>query len=294
MPFSPSIVAYDPAGRFVTAAAADSPGAALSPDVGYTPVLLGTSDPGATVAITENGTAVATVQAGANGEWLFDPAHLSPGPHFYTASAAGAAGPTASAPVWFDLPTIRADVTDVTESSWGSVTGVAYAGPVPFLQSQYIYAGSDNLAITATGPNTFLHGGAGDDALQAVTGSNVLDGGTGSNFLVGADGNDGGADVFYTDARGDGVTWSTLVNFHLGDYATLWGFDPKISTWHWDGISGAGSYAGATLRADVHGTGNTDASITFAGLTMDRAQRLEVVSGTADGNGYLLFHNPGV
>jgi Ca2+-binding RTX toxin-like protein len=134
----------------------------------------------------------------------------------------------------------------------------------------------------------------GDDALQVVGGSNVLDGGPGSNFLVGAPGTDGGIDTFFTDARGGEVTWSTIINFHTGDYATLWGFDPSVTTWHWEGISGAAGFTGATLRADVHGTGVIDASMTFAGVWMEQAQSLEFTSGSIGGNGFLLFHNQGV
>ena len=44
----------------------------------------------------------------------------------------------------------------------------------------------------------------------------------------------------------------------------------------------------------MHGTGTTNASITFAGLTMDQAERLEIATGSIGGNGYLLIHNPGV
>jgi len=49
----------------------------------------------------------------------------------------------------------------------------------------------DNINITATKPNNFIHAGFGDDAIDvsqfALTngGTNVLDGGGGSNFLVG-------------------------------------------------------------------------------------------------------------
>jgi parallel beta helix pectate lyase-like protein/hemolysin type calcium-binding protein len=185
-------------------------------------------------------------------------------------------------------------VTNLAQALSGGADGTAYNGPVTYLDRQLIWSGSDAIAARANVPNTFLHGGSGDDALQAMAGSNVLDGGPGSNFLIGALGTEGGTDIFFTDARGTDLVWSTLVNFHAGDFATLWGFDPGVSSWHWDGIQGVGSYIGATLRADVHGTGSTDASITFAGLTTDQATKLEVTSGNIGGNGYLLFHNQGV
>ena len=86
---------------------------------------------------------------------------------------------------------------------------------------EYVYSGSDGVAIAAGVPNVFAHGGSGDDAISVSSGNNVLDGGAGSNFLVGATGADGGNDTFFTDARGRDVSWSTLVNFRAGDYATL-------------------------------------------------------------------------
>lgn len=194
---------------------------------------------------------------------------------------------------------VELDVTDTTKGLNSTATPQAYSGPVSYLQWQYLWAGNDSVNVTSFTPNIFLRGGPGDDALSvdngAFGGNNVLDGGTGSNFLVGQTDQPGaGPDTFFTDARGSAVVWNTLVNFHTGDSATLWGFDPSVSTWHWDGISGAAGYTGATLRADVHGTGTTDASITFAGLSMAQAQGLQISTGTAGGLPYLYFHNPGV
>ena len=163
-----------------------------------------------------------------------------------------------------------------------------------FLKFQHLYAGSSNLAMALEVPHSFIKAGSGNDAIQVTRGSNVLDGGTGSNFLVGGTGADGGTDTFFTDARGSEVVWNTVVNFHTGNAATLWGFLPDVSSWRWDGISGAAGYTGATMRADVHGTGREDASITFAGLTMEQAQGLQTATGSVGGNSYLYFHNPGV
>jgi hypothetical protein len=183
---------------------------------------------------------------------------------------------------------------DTATGARGTSPATAYTGPLSYLQQQYLWGNADSVAVTADVPNVFLRGGPGDDALSARAGSNVLDGNTGSNFLVGSTGADGGTDTFFTDARGSAVVWNTLGNVHTGDSATLWGFDPTVSTWSWAGISGAGGYTGATLRADVHGTGTIDASITFAGLSMAQAQGLQVSTGSAGGVGYLYLHDPGV
>jgi hypothetical protein len=185
-------------------------------------------------------------------------------------------------------------VADRTSGGQTATDGDAYAGPVAGLQRQLILDTQDDVTVVARAANVFMRTGPGEDALAVQGGSNVLDGNSGSNFLVGASGADRGTDTFFTDARTNDVVWNTLVNFHTGDSATLWGFDPSVSTWHWDGVSGAAGYTGATLRADVHGTGATDASITFAGLSMAQAQGLQVATGTVAGVPYLWFHNPGV
>jgi Ca2+-binding RTX toxin-like protein len=96
----------------------------------------------------------------------------------------------------------------------------AYSGPVVGLTSQYIYAGADALSMSTTSAGVFLHSGSGDDALQVFSGDNVLDGSTGSNFLTGGTGND----TFFVDDRGPSSDiWSTIVGFHAGDNATIWG-----------------------------------------------------------------------
>lgn len=172
--------------------------------------------------------------------------------------------------------------------------GAAGLGSPDYLRWQYQHGDDSSVAIASPTHDVFIKGGGGNDAIQATGGTNVLDGGTGSNFLVGATGEDGGTDTFFTDARGASAVWNTVANFHGGDAATLWGFTPGVSTWRWDGISGADGYKGATLRADVHGTGAEDASIIFAGLSMEQAQRLEVATGTVGENSYLYLHNSGV
>ncbi|HYZ62752.1 MAG TPA: hypothetical protein VE650_09885, partial [Acetobacteraceae bacterium] len=140
-------------------------------------------------------------------------------------------------------------------------------------------------------PNTFLKGGPGADALLAAGGSNVLDGGAGSNFLIGGSGADGGRDTFYLDARGGAVTWSTIVNFHQGDMATIFGFDPAVSTRPITASDGVAGYTGVTIHSETAGAGTgVNASMTFAGLDPATAQQHLVFSqGTLPGGiGYLL------
>ena len=181
-----------------------------------------------------------------------------------------------------------------------SVVSMVPVGPgsPAYLRWQHLHDGG-SVAISSATPNVFIRTGGGDDAIQVTSGTNVLDGGTGSNFLVGGTGADGGTDTFFTDARatnanGGAPVWNTLVNFHAGDAATLWGFLPGVGSWRWDGISGADGYVGATLRADTRGTGTADASITFAGLSVAQAQALQASTGSVGGQAYLFLQNPGV
>ena len=186
---------------------------------------------------------------------------------------------------------------DTTTNQRGSLVmdPAPTSGP-GYLKNQYIYAGSDNVVLSTQASNVFIHSGSGNDAIQVASGRNVVDGGLGSNFLTGGT----GEDTFFTDARKPGVVWNTLRNFHAGDAATLWGFAAGVSTYHWDtALAGATGSQGATLRASIAGgdsrTGNgTDASITFAGLSVQQARNLQVTTGTQTGGTYLYIYNPGV
>ena len=172
---------------------------------------------------------------------------------------------------------------------------VSQGGP-SYLDYQYIWTGSDGVALSASAPNTFLHGGPGQDSIQVTSGRNVLDGGAGSNFLTGGS----GTDTFFTDARAGAVVWNTLRNFHAGDAATLWGFNPGVSSYRWEAAeAGAAGATGATLRANIVGGAGragdgVDASITFAGLSVAQGKALQVATGTQSGGSYLYLFNPGV
>jgi len=186
---------------------------------------------------------------------------------------------------------------DTTTNQHGSLAmdPASTSGP-NYLKNQYIYAGSDSMALSTQAPNVFIHAGSGNDAIQVASGQNVLDGGLGSNFLTGGTGHD----TFFTDARTPGAVWNTIRNFHAGDAATLWGFAKGVSTYRWDAaLAGAAGSQGATLRANIAGgAGRTgsgiDASITFTGLSVQQARGFQIATGTQAGNSYLYIYNPGV
>ena len=180
-------------------------------------------------------------------------------------------------------------MTDTITGVSSHPDGGAYAGPVSYLQQQYIYDGTDGVAVAATAPDVFIHTGSGNDAITVQSGQNVLDGGEGSNFLTGGSGND----TFFLDGRGGQVTWGTLVNFHPGDTAVLWGYAAGQSSYAWTDLDGAVGYAGRTIHADLAGNGGITTSVTFAGLTAADTARFAVTTGSVGGNSYLAVMNLG-
>ena len=184
--------------------------------------------------------------------------------------------------------TLDVQITDSTLGLASSDAASAYTGPVSGLQHQYIWAGNDGANIAALSPNTFLKGGAGNDALQVSGGSNVLDSGGGSNFFVGGAGADGGRDTFFVNAS-NGSTWSTIVNFHPGDAVTLFGFQDTMNIEKLlDPAKGAAGYQGATLTAAAGLGLPVSAIVTFAGVSLADAQsKFTLSAGSTGGVGYL-------
>ena len=134
-------------------------------------------------------------------------------------------------------------VQDVSNAATFTTAGDTYTGPVEGLDHQYINLSPDNLNITALVPNSFIHSGAGEDAIDVshVNGNNVLDGSTGSNFLVGGT----GTDVFFVDDRVAAADiWSTVANFHSGDAVTLYGITQNGFSLNWSDNQGAAGLYG--------------------------------------------------
>ena len=138
----------------------------------------------------------------------------------------------------------------------------AYTGPVNGLFAEYVNVTNDNLSLAAGIDNVFLHTGSGTDAIAVRGGSNVLDGGTGSNFLTGGS----GTDTFYVDDRGANASiWSTVVGFHKGDAATVWGVSPGDFALDWADNQGSAGFTGLTLHASA--PNQPIASLTLAGFS---------------------------
>ena len=162
-------------------------------------------------------------------------------------------------------------VTNVTAGVSGWENGQAYNGPVAGLQNQFITVTADNVNITATKPNNFIHTGSGNDAIDLSlfggtgSGTNVVDGGGGSNLIaVSAFGNSVDT-VFIDDRAATADTWSTVSNFHKGDAVTIYGVTPSAVTLDWEDGQGAAGFTGLTLH--VIEQGKPIASLTLTGYT---------------------------
>ena len=170
-------------------------------------------------------------------------------------------------------------------SAWGN----KYSGPVVGIEREFVQISSHNLNVTSDLANVFIHTGSGTDAIDVskVNGDNVLDGSTGSNFLVGGLGND----TFFVDDRAAPADiWSTVVNFHSGDAATIFGVTQAGFNLSWVNGLGATGFTGLTLVATA--PGRPTASLTLAGFTSADLTngKLAVSFGVEpDGSGPFMF-----
>ncbi len=187
-----------------------------------------------------------------------------------------------------------------TGLTWVS-TGTGYVGPVAGLKTQYAVQNDNptltphNLNISAVTPNVFIHSGPGMDAIDVTraNGNNIIDASTGSNFLTGGTGND----TFYLDNRNsDAPIFSTLVNFHSGDNATVWGVNPTDFSMLKLDNQGAAGFTGLDLIFKA--PGHIDTSFVMAGYTSADLTngRLTLSFGTSPnlpglpGSQYLTVH----
>ena len=278
-------VTLDPNVPIITAALVANASDSHSGGIVFSQTIAGSGEPNAIVTLTEGESVVGSAQADASGAWTFDPSVLSQGAHTLIGSETNAAGNTGSTSP-LTSPNMRFHAIDETTSTAGSLYGTDYTGPLGYLQSEYAYTGSDTVVISANVANVFIHGGASQEAVEALAGSNVLQGGTGSNWLVGATGEDGGTDTFFVDNRGGQSAWDTLLNFHVGDNLTVWGFNATSGSMTFVDNQGTAGYEGETLQASLGNGTDASARVTFAGLSSSGAQ-LITTTGTSGGIDYL-------
>jgi serralysin len=153
--------------------------------------------------------------------------------------------------------------TDTGSGEASAKAATFYSGPVANLHFQYL-GGAQGEAVVGTAGADFINALAGDDAISALGGDDVLDGGLGSNFLSGG----AGRDVFFSDGRGGGPSWSTITDWEAGEQLSLWGWQPGVSRSVWAEGDGTGAFRGVTLHADLDGNGLVETSVTWSGLTV--------------------------
>lgn len=162
------------------------------------------------------------------------------------------------------------------------------AGGPDYLQYKYIFATSDDMAVSTDAPNVFLIGGSGTKAMAVHSGRNVLDGGSGSSFLTGGS----GIDTFFVDLQQSAPVWDTIENFHQGDVLTLWGWSANNLAVSVDPLAGAAGHQGATLR--ILDTAGHQSSVTFAGMSADQVGRFQQTAGSTWGaHPYVTLTNIG-
>jgi hypothetical protein len=240
-------------------------------------------------AAGQNTTDLAVTGSALNGATILDAAGNA-------ANLAGAVvNPAGTLQIDTTPPQSHFAMVDTTTNTPIATDGAAYTGPVAGIQYDYIAVTSDSLNVTTTTPNWFIHTGSGTDAINVSQGggTNVLDGSTGSNFLAGGSGND----TFFLDDRGPTADiWSTVVGFHSGDNATIWGVTPSDFALNTSNNQGAAGYTGLTFGFTAPGSPN--ASLTLAGFSSADLSngRLSVSYGTTPnlpglpGSTYMVIH----
>jgi Ca2+-binding RTX toxin-like protein len=177
----------------------------------------------------------------------------------YTLSVGGGHSPNE---YWLSGGDAQVARTNVTTGVSSNPFMGPYTGPVDGLTEQFIDITPDSLNIVATTPNVFLRSGSGMDGLTVTSGDNVLDGSTGSNFLIGGIGHD----TFYMDDRNPvAPIFSTIVNFHQGDNATVWGVNASDFTMIVMDNQGAEGAKGLDLLFSK--AGQPDVSFVLAGYS---------------------------
>ena len=236
-------------------------------------VIRGQSEAGSIIKvldIDQGESTLGQVACDQDGMWQFELDRSDLSRHLLVATTESRAGVVArTSPLLLENVARNFDLYVKAEQDGRILSGDEYAGPVEYLQHQFIYAETKDVVIGANVPSVFLHSGPGDDALAVTSGSNVLDGGTGSNWLVGASGLDGGHDTFFCDSQG-ATTWDTIVNFHSGDLLTVFGVSSDSSDISYFQQGGAVGYTGPTFHITNSQT-STSVSITFAGIDVQRS-----------------------
>jgi Ca2+-binding RTX toxin-like protein len=164
------------------------------------------------------------------------------------------------------IVSLQADLSGLFRTSVAGdsymLLGRTYVGPVAGLERE-LFGSAAGEVFGGTAGNDFMNLFAGDDAANGGAGNDVIDGGLGSNFLTGG----AGRDIFFSDGRGGGVTWTTITDWQAGEQLSVWGWQPGTSRVTWLDSDGVGDFKGVTMHGDLNGDGVFDTSVTWSGMT---------------------------
>lgn len=137
--------------------------------------------------------------------------------------------------------------------------------------------------------------GGGVKAADGGAGDDVIDGGVGSTFVTGGS----GSNTFFLDGRAEGVSWSTITDFQVGqDKATIWGWKAGVSrvksietdggadgykgiTFHFENLLPDGSPDGA-VNPEANSLTFTGRSLSDFGVSSAAELNEQILAGTAD------------
>ncbi len=159
------------------------------------------------------------------------------------------------------------------------------------INSEYLYSGTDSVALTAPkGSNWEFGGGSAFSELTAISGNNVFIASTGGSNMQGGSGSN---TFVIPDANSTGVSvWDNIANFHSGDQISLAGLAGSGWTTSWTDAYGTAANPALTLQAtSVTDPGVTEL-VTITGLSMKDLPALSISHGSgADANTLVVTHN---
>jgi hypothetical protein len=140
--------------------------------------------------------------------------------------------------------------------------------------SQFAVVTADSVTLLATSPNAFLADTSiGYDALVATSGDNLFWTDQTTTLMVGGSGEDR---FFVAAAVPD--AWDVIDNFHAGDNAVLYGYQPGVSQLSWSQNAGS---AMLTMTG-----GGATVNLTFLGVAQQTAEAFAQAPGNWQGTPY--------
>ena len=188
---------------------------------------------------------------------------------------------TQQMPIWtpasglgIQQPTVAGSFLIKNTDTGAMATVQGQASTVAGYSSECAAVTADSVTLMAATPNAFLADtGAGFDALVATSGNNLFWTSQTTTLMVGG----GGNDRFFIAAAVPDV-WNVIDNFHAGDNAVLFNYQPGVSQVSW-------SENGGNAMLTMTGGGSTE-HLTFLGVSPQAAAAFSQGPGNWQGAPY--------